>query len=114
MAWFEISGNRIVSRDYNHWSKDNGTVWGLNIGGRWCLDYTWKFMFGISTDDWNNRCSSIKTDNDFYNFCEWLGIWYKKDGIIYRRGEKYNKLHDFINDTINNKITELEKEFESL
>jgi hypothetical protein len=91
MAWFEINGNHIVSRDYNPWSEDNGAVWGLYIGGEYCLDYTWKLIFGISTDDWNNRCSNIKTDNDFYNFCEWLGVWYKKDGVIYRRGEKYNE-----------------------
>ena len=39
MAWFEINGNRIVSRDYNPWSEDNGAVWGLYIGGGWCLDY---------------------------------------------------------------------------
>lgn len=24
MAWFEINGNHIVSRDYNPWSEDNG------------------------------------------------------------------------------------------
>ena len=48
-------------------------------------------MFGISTDDWNNRCSNIKSHKDFYDFCEWLGVNYKKDGIIYKRGEKYDE-----------------------
>jgi hypothetical protein len=48
-------------------------------------------MFGISSDDWNNRCSRIKTHKDFYDFCEWLEVYYKKDGVIYRRGEKYNE-----------------------
>lgn len=91
MSWYEINGNRIVSNDYNPWSEDNGTVWGRYIGGRYCLDYTWKLVFGISTEDWNNRCSNIKSHKDFYDFCEWLGVNYKKDGIIYKRGEKYDK-----------------------
>lgn len=76
MAWFEINGNHIVSHDYVPWNEDNGAVWGLYIGGRWHLDYTWKLMLNISTDDWNNRCSSIKTHKDFYDFCEWLGVYY--------------------------------------
>lgn len=91
MFWYEINGNRIVSNNYNPWSEDNGTVWGRYIGGRYCLDYTWKLVFGISTEDWNNRCSNIKSHKDFYDFCEWLGVNYKKDGIIYKRGEKYDK-----------------------
>ena len=90
MTWFEINCNHIISKDYNPWSADNGAVWGLYIGGRWCLDYTWKLVFGISTEDWNNRCSNIKSHKDFYDFCEWLGVNYKKDGIIYKRGEKYD------------------------
>ena len=64
---------------------------GRYIGGRYCLDYTWKLVFGISTEDWNNRCSNIKSHKDFYDFCEWLGVNYKKDGIIYKRGEKYDE-----------------------
>jgi predicted ATP-dependent endonuclease of OLD family len=31
--------------------------------------------------------SLIATDTDFYNFCEWLGVRYKRDGKIY-----HNKL----------------------
>ena len=91
MAWFEINGNHIISRNYNPWGEYNGAVWGLYIGGRWCLDYTWKLIFGISDIDWANKSDNIKTDKDFYDFCEWLGVYYKKDGVIYRRDEKYNE-----------------------
>lgn len=62
MAWFEINGNHIVSHDYNPWSEYNGGVWG-----------------------------NIKTHKDFYAFCEWLGVYYKKDGVIYKHGEKYDE-----------------------
>ena len=90
MAWFQINGREIRSIDINPWSGENNR-WGLFIGGRWCLDYTWKLVFGISTEDWNAKTANLKTDQDFYDFCEWLGVWYQKDGIIYKRGEKYNK-----------------------
>ena len=79
--WFEINGNEIRSNDTNPWGEHNR--WGLYIGGRWCLDYTWKLMFGISTEDWNDKCFNLKTNNDFYDFCDWLGVKYKKDGTIY-------------------------------
>ena len=29
MTWFEINCNHIISKDYNPWSADNGTVWDL-------------------------------------------------------------------------------------
>ena len=91
MAWFEINGNHIVSHDYNPWCEYNGAVWGLYIGGRYCLDYTWKLIFGISDIDWANKSDNIKTHKDFYDFCEWLGVYYEKDGVIYKHGEKYDE-----------------------
>ena len=91
MAWFEINGNHIVSHNYAPWGEYNGAIWGLYIGGRYCLDYTWKLMFGIPDADWAEKSANIRTDKDFYDFCDWLGVWYKKDGTIYRRGEKYNE-----------------------
>ena len=48
-------------------------------------------MFGLSNEDWENRCGNLRTDKDFYDLCEWLGIFYMKDNIIYRKGEKYDK-----------------------
>ena len=86
MAWFEINGTEIRSNDTNPWGEYNR--WGLRIGGRWCLDYTWKLYFGISDDDWNNKSNNLKTDQDFYDFCEWLGVRYKKDGKIYKKGKE--------------------------
>jgi hypothetical protein len=48
-------------------------------------------MFGLSDDDWKNLCSNLCTNKDFYDLCEWLGIYYMKDNVIYRKGEKYDK-----------------------
>lgn len=61
--------------------------WGIKIGGRWTLDYTWKLVFGISDEDWYGRCDNIKTRKDFYDFCDWLGVRYRNDnGKIYHKG----------------------------
>lgn len=92
MAWFEINNYEIVAKDHL-----SGTQWGIYecwgkfIGGRWCLDYTWKLTFGISDKDWNTKCNELKTDKDFYEFCEWLGIYYKKDGHIYIKGKEVDQ-----------------------
>ena len=48
-------------------------------------------MFDLSNEDWENRCCHMKTNKDFYDLCEWLGIYYMKDGIIYRKGEQYDQ-----------------------
>ena len=61
-------------------------IWGIRLGGRWVLDYTWKLSFDIPEEEWNNRCNNIKTDTDFYNFCNWLGVRYKQNGKIYHNG----------------------------
>ena len=86
MWHFEIY-NHIIYADNNlkgPWNRRE--VWGMYVG-RWVLDYTWKLSFGISENDWNNRCSNIKTDEDFYDFCNWLGVRYKYiDGQIYHKG----------------------------
>lgn len=92
MAWFEIRGNEIWSADYIP-SGMGGEhhLYGMKLGGRWCLDYTFKLMFRISTEDWDNKFKNIRTDQDFYDICEWLGIYYMKQGTIYRKGEKYDQ-----------------------
>lgn len=89
MVWFEINGNQIVSNEINPWGEH--ACWGIYLGGRWCLDYTWKLMFGISTEDWKTKCGNLKTDKDFYDFCDWLGVYYLKNDIIYCKGKKYDK-----------------------
>lgn len=92
MAWFEIDGWQIFAKDHLSSTQWGSTeCWGKFIGGCWRLDYTWKLTFGISTEDWNSRCLELKSDKDFYEFCEWLGIYYMKDNVIYRKGEKYDK-----------------------
>ena len=66
-------------------------LYAIKLGGRWCLDYWFKIMFGLSDEDWKNRCSNLCTDKDFYDLCEWLGIYYMRENVIYRKGEKYDK-----------------------
>ena len=86
MAWFEIIGNEIWSNEdipTNSWNNGNHDRWGVYLGGRWCLDYTFKLMFGISTEDWKTKFMNIKTDDDFYAICDWLGVRYKKNGKLY-------------------------------
>ena len=91
MAWFEIRGQEIWSDDYIP-SGMGGEhhLYGIKLGGRWCLDYWFKIMFGLSDEDWKNRCSNLCTNKDFYDLCEWLGIYYMRENIIYRKGEKYD------------------------
>ena len=91
MAWFEIRGQEIWSDDYipSGMGGENH-LYGIKLGGRWCLDYWFKIMFGLS-EDWKNRCSNLCTDKDFYDLCEWLGIYYMRENVIYRKGEKYDK-----------------------
>lgn len=91
MWHFELSNQTIYATNTyledTLWSETE--VWGIYIGGRWTLDYTWKLMFNISNEDWNNRCSNIKTDKEFYEFCEWLGVRYRSnDGKIYHNGKE--------------------------
>lgn len=99
MSWFEINGTDILSK--NNLSRTIfGTTerWGIYIGGRWCLDYTWKLVFGISDEAWNEKAKNIKTNKDFYDFCEWLGVYYKGgDNKIHRKGLTYNELGEEIN-----------------
>ena len=92
MAWFEIRGQEIWSDDYipSGMGGENH-LYGIKLGGRWCLDYWFKIMFGLSDEDWKNRCSNLCTDKDFYDLCEWLGIYYMRENVIYRKGEKYDK-----------------------
>lgn len=92
MAWFEIRGQEIWSDDYIP-SEMGGEhhLYGMKLGGRWCLDYWFKIMFGLSDEDWKNRCSNLCTNKDFYDLCEWLGIYYMRENVIYRKGEKYDK-----------------------
>ena len=92
MAWFEIRGQEIWSDDYIP-SGMGGEhhLYGMKLGGRWCLDYTFKLIFGMSNEDWENRCGNLRTNRDFYDLCEWLEIYYMKDNVIYRKGEKYDK-----------------------
>ena len=92
MAWFEIRGQEIWSAD--HIPSGMGGehhLYGRKLGGRWCLDYWFKIMFHLSDEDWENRCSNLCTNKDFYDLCEWLGIYYMRDNVIYHRGEKYDK-----------------------
>ena len=92
MAWFEIRGQEIWSDDYipSGMGGENH-LYGIKLGGRWCLDYWFKIMFGLSDEDWKNRCSNLCTDKDFYDLCEGLGIYYMRENVIYRKGEKYDK-----------------------
>ena len=92
MAWFEIRGQEIWTDDYIPESMGGEHHrYGIKLEGRWCLDYWFKLMFGLSNEDWENRCGNLRTNKDFYDLCEWLGIFYMKDNIIYRKGEKYDK-----------------------
>ena len=92
MAWFEIRGQEIWSDDYiTSGMGGENHLYGIKLGGRWCLDYWFKIMFGLSDEDWKNRCSNLCTDKDFYDLCEWLGIYYMRENVIYRKGEKYDK-----------------------
>jgi len=92
MAWFEIQGNEIWSSDYIPASMGGEHhLYGIKLGGRWCLDYWFKLMFKLSDDDWENRCCHMISNEDFYDLCEWLGIYYMKNNNIYRKGEKYDK-----------------------
>ena len=94
IAWFEIRGQEIWSNDDlqdTPFGSLGENLYGMKLGGRWCLDYWFKLMFDISDEDWENKCSNLKTDQDFYDLCEWLGIYYMKYGIIYRKGQKYDK-----------------------
>ena len=91
--WFVIEDRDLWDEDYLNgtpWSS-GGNRWGRKLGGHWCLDYWFKIMFDLSNEDWENKCSNLRTDQDFYDLCEWLGIYYMKDGIIYRKEQKYNK-----------------------
>ena len=92
MALFEIRGQEIWSDDYipSGMGGENH-LYGIKLGGRWCLDYWFKIMFGLSDEDWKNRCSNLCTDKDLYDLCEWLGIYYMRENVIYRKGEKYDK-----------------------
>ena len=92
MAWFEIRGQEIWSDDYipSGMGGENH-LYGIKLGGRWCLDYWFKIMFGLSDEDWKNPCSNLCSDKDFYDLCEWLGIYYMRENVIYRKGEKYDK-----------------------
>ena len=83
MAWFEIRGQEIWSDDYIP-SGMGGEhhLYGIKLGGRWCLDYWFKIMFGLSDEDWKNRCSNLCTNKDFYDLCEWLGIYYMRENVI--------------------------------
>ena len=89
MAWFVIKGEKIWSDDFYPYGEHK--IYGIRLGGRWCLDYTFKLLFNISSDDWNTRFENIKTDQDFYDICEEIGVYYMKNNIIYRKGEKYDK-----------------------
>ena len=88
IAYFEIVGDRIIAREYLDYP-----TFGMHIGGRWCLDYYFKLLFNISNEDWNDRCMSLYTDDDFYDLCDkWLGVYVKRgDGFIYRKGKKYDE-----------------------
>lgn len=94
-AWFEIRGQEIWSNDElpdtPFGSLGEHHRYGIKLGGKWCLDYWFKIMFGISDEDWKNKYKNLRTNQDFYDLCEWLGIYYMKDNVIYRKGQKYER-----------------------
>lgn len=80
MEWFEIKGSRIVRRRTGAFGCGDGDVWGIRIGGRWHLDYTWKLMFGIGDAEWAKFSRCIFSDSDFYRFCDAVGVRYRMPG----------------------------------
>ena len=95
-AWFKIKNDCLYDEDYLHdtlWS-DCGNLWGRRLGGRWCLDYTFKLIFSLTDKYWQDNCGeNLKTNEDLYNLFENLGIAYKKEysEYIHYKGKLYNE-----------------------
>ena len=90
MCWFEIFNDCLYSKCSNPWDHLNGALWGRHLGGKWCIDYYFKMCFDLSEDEWNDVSHNIKSNKDFFNLCDKLGIYYEYNGEIIRRGKIYN------------------------
>lgn len=88
--WFKIEGDKLWDEDYlknTPWS-DGGNLWGRKLGGRWCLDYWFKLCFNLTTEFWESRCfDTLRSNQDLYDLFDEIGIAYKKDGVVYYKGE---------------------------
>lgn len=95
-TWFKIKNDCLYDEDYLHdtlWS-DCGNLWGRRLGGHWCLDYTFKLIFGLTDKYWQDNCGeNLKTNNDLYDLFEDLGIAYKRDddNLIHYKGKIFNE-----------------------
>ena len=95
-SWFVIRNNCLYDEDYLHgtqWSSC-GNLWGMKLGGRWCLDYYFKLCFGLSTEYWKTKCDDLRTNEDLYDLFDDLGIAYKRyedREIIHWKGELYDE-----------------------
>lgn len=81
-AWFKIVNDCLYNEDYLH-----DTLWsecGRRLGGQWCLDYSFKLIFGLTNEYWRDNCNDkLKTNKDLYDLFEDLGIAYKKEDSEY-------------------------------
>lgn len=95
-TWFKIKNDCLYDEDFLHdtsWSEC-GNRWGLFIGGHWCFDYTFKLIFGLTDEYWQDNCvDKLKTNKDLYDLFENLGIAYKKEDseYIHYKGKMYNE-----------------------
>lgn len=95
-TWFIIKDGELYDEDNLHDTcfTSCGNRWGLIIGGYWCIDYTFKLIFGLTDKYWQDNCGeNLKTNEDLYNLFEDLGIAYKKEysEYIHYKGKMYNE-----------------------
>ena len=88
MNYYKILGNELYE-----YSDGLGmrARWGLFIGGRWCLDYTFKLVFDLTTEQWENEFFSLRTDRDLTNKFDKLGIRWSDGRTIHWKDHKDEK-----------------------
>ena len=86
MGYFEIVGDKLIGH-----TETSDEIFGIYLGGRWCLDYTFKLIFQIDIEDWNTTFKNIKNDIDLYYTLNYIGLRYKKDGKLYYKGQIINE-----------------------
>ena len=86
--YYKILGNELY--EYSEGRGIRGR-WGMFLGGRWILDYTFKLVFDLSTEQWESEYFNIRTDKDLYAKFDELGIRWSDGNTIHWKGHKDTK-----------------------
>jgi len=88
MRYFKIVNNELRAEPLYKNPFNSSQRWGIKLGGKWCVDYTFKLCFGVSDEDWESKWNDIKTSKQLFQLFDKIKVAYKDEtGVMHNEGE---------------------------